>query len=149
MNKKMIYREMQSVLAAAFIFAGCARNMEPLIGYCDIPEETTMLDITNYYKLTEVPGRIAMIEFYSPTCTPCIKMDSVIARLGERYKKKALVGKVNVRTDDTIQYAFSIQWTPTFIFLNSGKEIRRVYGVYAEDSLAAIIDSLLISVDSQ
>lgn len=102
-----------------------------------------ILDKTNFSAQTVIPGRVAMVEFFSPLCGACQMMDTVITALAVRYADTALIAKVNVLLDDTLQYAFNIQSWPTLVFLVGGTEVQRVIGVTPEDSLAAIIDSLL------
>ena len=154
-RKKIVKKVVPHFIVAAFIIAGCVSTMDAPMDSPDIPQGLTMLDISSYYELTEVPGRISMVEFYSSYCWACLELDSVVTRLGIRYKGKVLIGKVDVQSDSTIRNAFSIDRTPTFLFLNSGKEIRRLFKTsenetpeMIEDSLIIIIDSLLVVTSS-
>jgi hypothetical protein len=70
-------------------------------------------------------------------------MDSAVKNFALHYKDKALIGLVNVLEDDTLQFAFAIEFWPTFIFLKEGHEARRVVGNNQENLLVAIMDSLL------
>jgi thioredoxin 1 len=142
----MYNKAISAAIVIVVFIIGCVRNIDPLLEYPEIPQEVVMLDSDNFSELTAIPRRIAMVDFYSPTCPPCQKMDSIVTHLYVRYKDRALVGKVNVLTDDTLKHAFFVQWTPTFLFFSGGQEIRRVVGMRNEDSLAVIIDSLLGSV---
>jgi thioredoxin 1 len=114
-----------------------------------IPEGIVMLDSANFSAMTAVPDRVAMVDFFSPTCGACQMMDSVVVALERRYAGAALIGKVNVLEDRTVQYAFNIQWWPTFVFLVGGIEVRRVVGTTPEESLAAILDSMFVTVPHQ
>jgi thioredoxin 1 len=146
MNRTAFHRTLTVAFLAAFIITGCVNTPDVPLYVPPVTGEVIMLDSSNFYELTDAPGRISMVDFYNPTCPPCQKMDSVVTNLGTRYSGKALIGKVNVVTDDTLQNAALIVWTPTFLFYNEGHEARRLIGVHQGDSLAMIIDSLLNSV---
>jgi thioredoxin 1 len=136
-----------AALYAGFIFlTGCSKNPAAPPA---IPEGVAMLDKTNFSAMTSVSGRVAMIEFYSPDIIACQKMDSSVTRIAERYKGKALVGKVNFTEDDQLQFQFDIRYVPTFLFLNGGQEARRLEKPNGDDSLAIIIDSLFVAQASQ
>ncbi len=149
MLKKIFFATGVFALLTAFIFIGCTSTGDGPLYTFHTHGETVALDKSNFSDLVDAPGRISMVEFYNPTCSPCKMMDSVVENLSVRFSGKALIGKVNVRIDDTLQYAASILRTPTFLFYNEGKETQRLVGVYKGDSLAGIIDGLLGSVAGQ
>jgi thioredoxin 1 len=132
---------LRKLIAGTYVIDTADTNRHP----DTIPEGIVMLDSANFSTMTTVPGRVAMIDFFSPTCMACQMMDSVVAALAGRYAGAALIGKVNVLEDRTVQYTFNIQWWPTFVFLVGGSEVRRVVGITPEDSLAAILDSLFVT----
>jgi thioredoxin 1 len=137
-------------IAFAFLFSGCVENSEMVDNTAIPPEDTILpgkvidLDKTNFSAMTAIAGRVAMIEFYSPDCGACQSMNSAVTNIALQYKDKALIGMVNVLEDDTLQYAFAIEYWPTFIFLKEGCEARRIVGNNQEDLLVTIMDSLLI-----
>jgi thioredoxin-like negative regulator of GroEL len=128
------------VFAGFMLFPGCSKNPAAPPA---IPEGVATLDKTNFSAMTSVPGRIALIDFYSPDIIASQKMDSSVVKIAERYKGNVLVGKVNFSEDKDFRYQFDINYVPTFLFLNGGKESRRLVKPNNDDSLAIIIDSLL------
>jgi thioredoxin 1 len=101
------------------------------------------LEETTFDSLVLVDGRVAMIDFYSPLCGACQRMDSVVANLAVLYEGIALIGKVDIDVESTLSSKYGIQSVPTFVFFGNGEESGRRIGVTPQDSLAAIIDSLL------
>jgi thioredoxin-like negative regulator of GroEL len=142
------YRRIYSGIFSALVLAGCAGDIGVGPKYIPRPGVVTEMDKTNFSVLTGVEGKISMIEFYRPSCPPCRIMDSTVAHIAVRFKGKALVGRVNDEVDDTLQYAYDATITPTFIYFNGGRESRRLVGTRTEDTLAAILDSLLGSPNS-
>jgi thioredoxin 1 len=149
MEKKMLLMAVFSGIMIVLIAHGCTTTADSPLSIPDLSGEPIMLDKTNFSKMVEVPGRISMVEFFRSTCSPCQRMDSVVSEVAVRYNGPAVIGKVDVAKDDTLQYADSIYWTPTFLFFSGGKEARRLIGVQAEDSLTCIIDTLLATVNKK
>lgn len=116
------------------------RLLADTIGSDTIPSGVVMLDTANFAEMVEISDRIAMVDFFSPLCPACRDMDTVVTNLAARFDGRALVSKVNVLEDDTLQYRFDIQWWPTFVFLKGGVEYQRVIGVVPGDSLAAVME---------
>jgi thioredoxin-like negative regulator of GroEL len=143
---------MQKIFFWTAIFAGfllltsCRKNPTAPPA---IPEGVAMLDINNYSSMTSVSGRISLIDFYSPEIIASQKMDSSVVKIAERYKGSVLVGKVNFSEDKDLRYQFDINYVPTFLFLDGGKESRRLVKPNNDDSLAIIIDSLLATKPAQ
>ncbi|MBN1574930.1 MAG: hypothetical protein JW913_00155 [Chitinispirillaceae bacterium] len=104
-----------------------------------IPGMPVALDKTNFRRMVHIPERVAMVDFFSPTCGACITMDSVVANLADTFSGTALIGKVDAHADDSLDETYLVQWLPTFIFFKNGVEYKRVTGVIPEDTLAAFI----------
>ena len=109
----------------------------------EIPEGVAILDKTNFSAMTAVAGRISMVDFYGPDIAASRVMDSSVIRMAQRYKGRAVIAKVNFSEDNTIKYHYDIMYVPTFLFLDGGKEVRRLAKTTSEDSLLMIMDSLL------
>ena len=97
----------------------------------------------NFDSLITESDAVALVDFFLPTCGACMEMDSVVDSLAQRFSGKALVGKVNVFADSSLATLLEIYRVPTFIFFESGSEVRRMGGIIALDSLAAVLDSLI------
>ncbi|MFP4164967.1 MAG: thioredoxin family protein, partial [Chitinispirillaceae bacterium] len=90
-----------------------------------------------------IPGRISMVDFILPTCGACLFMDSTVDSLAVRFKNQALIARVDLSEESALGSEFSIRTVPTFLFFESGTEVRRVIGAVKEDSLASILDSMI------
>jgi thioredoxin 1 len=98
------------------------------------------LNGTNFDSVVSVPGRIAMVDFYSPLCPACRIMEDTVSSLAVKYNGKAAVCKVNVDISDSLRMAHNVSMWPTFIFYDGGAEYDRIAGIVPEDSLAAVLD---------
>jgi thiol-disulfide isomerase/thioredoxin len=73
-----------------------------------------------------------LIEFTSSRCRPCQQMQPVIAELS---RTGVAVRTVDVDREPELTQRYSVQQTPTFIVLSSGKELTRLVGVQSIDEL--------------
>ncbi|MFP4014163.1 MAG: thioredoxin family protein [Chitinispirillaceae bacterium] len=107
-------------------------------------DSVLLLDEDTFDSAIDVPGRITLVDFFSPTCLACRHMDSTVNNLSVRYEGEALIAKVNVNEQISLGSRYSIRTVPTFIFFQSGTEVKRIRGVVAENSLSSILDSLIL-----
>ncbi|NLD99932.1 MAG: hypothetical protein GX640_08655 [Fibrobacter sp.] len=112
-----------------------------------LPHNIITLDNLNFDSLTNVWDRVSMVEFFSPQCHFCAEMESTMIDISERYSDSALIGKVNILTDNTLKNTFGVRGVPTFLFLKSGKEVRRIVGAVPEIYLTMELDRLLSESD--
>jgi thioredoxin 1 len=113
-----------------------------------IPEGVTILTKANFTSLTNAPGRIALVEFYSPQSPSCQEMDSGVARISRKYKDTLLIGKVNFLEEPNLSDQYYIQVLPTFLFLKGGKEVRQLIREYPKEAPSVVEDSLVMILDS-
>ena len=84
-----------------------------------------------------------LIDLWAPWCGPCRMLSPVIEKIGEEYKGKVKVFKLN--TDDNPQTAvqFRVQAIPTLLFFKSGKMVEQMVGVQPEKEIRQRLDNLL------
>lgn len=73
-----------------------------------------------------------LIDFYSPTCGPCLMMHPVVERLAKRRAGEIMVLKLNVDRHSELAASFGIKGVPTFLVLHKGTERGRTSGAMAE-----------------
>ncbi|MBN2035104.1 MAG: hypothetical protein JW768_00045 [Chitinispirillaceae bacterium] len=83
------------------------------------------LDTLNFNRLVLDPGRIAMVDFYSPGCHLCITSMWMTDSMAQRFGDRALIGKVDVERNDTLWKQHQVNELPMFIFFKNGVEVAR------------------------
>ncbi len=73
-----------------------------------------------------------LIDFYSPTCAPCMTMHPVIERLARRRAGEIMVIKLNVDRHAELAASFGVKGVPTFVVLQKGTERGRTSGAMPE-----------------
>ena len=74
-------------------------------------------------------GKPAMIDFWAVWCGPCRMIEPIIEELAEKYKDKAVVGKMNVDENYNVPVQYGIRAIPTILFFKDGEVVDRVVGV--------------------
>lgn len=108
-----------------------------------LPEPGTVLELSGpaAINLIQKAGLPVLVDFFSPTCAPCLMMHPVIERLARRRAGQITVVKVNVDTNPELAASLGIQAVPTFIVFNRGRERGRSSGVMAEANFSLWVAS--------
>jgi len=86
---------------------------------------------------------VAVVDFWAEWCQPCKILGPTIDKLGERYKGKATVAKVDIDNAQSIAVKYGISSSPTVIIFKNGEPVDKTIGVVGEDAIAEKIDAQL------
>ena len=86
---------------------------------------------------------VSLIDFYHPSCSHCRAMEPVVARLATDFEGRAVVGKVNVTTDQALAQGWGVRAYPTFIVVKDGQEHSQWLGETSYERLAGMIQAAL------
>lgn len=81
-----------------------------------------------------------LVDFWSPTCGPCVSLAPIIDELAEDLSGKAVVGKVDVSEQRSLATRFHVMSIPTVILFKDGKESKRMVGLRPKHELAAMLE---------
>ncbi len=86
-----------------------------------------------------------VVDFWAPWCGPCRVVEPVLNELAKRYAGKAKIVRMNVDENRELSGKYDIQYIPTLIVIEQGKEVHRTVGAppNIETKLAAAIDDAL------
>jgi len=90
-----------------------------------------------------VAAGVSLVEFYHPSCSHCRAMEPVVERLATDFEGQAVVGKVNVTTDQALTNAWGVRGYPTFIVLEDGRQLDTWLGETSYERLADLIRAAL------
>jgi thioredoxin 1 len=85
-----------------------------------------------------------LVEFYSDSCIPCKQMSPILGDLEEDYENRLKIVKVNINYDANIAENYHIMASPTFLFFQKGKEIKRIRGIQKKAELETIINNIVM-----
>lgn len=82
----------------------------------------------NYLEHINEKSGISILEFYSPSCTHCKKMEGAFTKLEETREVDATFIKCNTADEGALALRYDISSVPTIVILNGGKEVNRFIG---------------------
>jgi thioredoxin 2 len=115
----------------------CGRCRTPL------PVPGTVLELPEQAAATLIQrsGLPVLVDFYSPTCGPCLMMHPLVERLAKRRAGELMVVKVNTDNSPGLASSFGIQAVPTFVILSKGTERGRTSGAMNETDFSLWVAS--------
>ena len=86
---------------------------------------------------------LTMIDFWAVWCGPCKTVGPLMDALAEEYEGKALIGKVDVDSEQELAVRYGVMSIPTIIYLKDGVEFDRKVGAMPKEAYAAVLDANL------
>ena len=105
-----------------------------------------MKEISTTDELDEVMrgDRPAVIDFWGPSCGPCVAMAPVYEALAEHYRDEPVdFYKVNTSVTPQVAAVFNVRSIPTFVFIHEGQVVDHNVGGCDPQRLAKKVDRLL------
>ena len=81
-----------------------------------------------------------LVDFWAEWCGPCRMIAPSVAAIGEEYKDKAGVYKMNVDENMNVPQRFGIRGIPTLIVFKGGQEQERIVGAVSREAIAKVIE---------
>ena len=140
---------MGAALSAGLLLSSCGgggspaapNTPAPMPTPTPAPSEIVVLNGSNFDERVLRSEAVWLVEFYSPTCPHCMRMEPVVERLAADFSGRADVGQVNVDTERFLVRAWDIIGWPTFVVVKDGNEVDRWLGETTYGQLAAMIEA--------
>ncbi|MGK0436745.1 MAG: thioredoxin 1, partial [Flavobacteriales bacterium] len=81
-------------------------------------------------------GKPVMVDFWAQWCGPCRMVGPLVEELANEYTEKALVGKVDVDTNQDIAAKYGVRNIPTILFFKNGEVVDKSVGAVPKAQLA-------------
>lgn len=83
-----------------------------------------------------------LVDFWAEWCMPCKILGPTIDDIADQYQGKALVGKVDIDSNQQVAMDFGISAIPTVIIFKDGQPAKKFVGLTKKEDLAAALDAL-------
>ncbi len=91
----------------------------------------------------EVKQGVTLVDFHANWCGPCRTLAPVLEQVAKDVKGKAVIGKIDIDSEQKTATQFQITSVPTMILFKNGKEVGRLIGLRTADAVKDFINSAL------
>tara|TARA_B100000963_G_scaffold304208_1_gene277913 strand:- start:20 stop:337 length:318 start_codon:yes stop_codon:yes gene_type:complete len=103
------------------------------------------LEITdnNFEQTVLKSDKPVMVDFWAAWCGPCRMVGPIMDELSNEFEGKAIVGKVDIDSNQQYAAQFGVRNIPTVLVFKDGELVDRKVGVSSKSDYAASLDKLL------
>ena len=103
------------------------------------------LEITDssFEQMVLKSDKPVMVDFWAAWCGPCRMVGPIMDELSNEYEGKAIVGKVDIDSNQQYAAQFGVRNIPTVLVFKDGELVDRKVGVSSKSDYAASLDKLL------
>jgi thioredoxin 1 len=103
------------------------------------------LEITdsNFEETVLKSDKPVMVDFWAAWCGPCRMVGPIIDELSEEYEGKAIIGKIDIDSNQQYAAQFGVRNIPTVLVFSDGELVDRKVGVSSKNDYAEAIDKLI------
>ena len=101
--------------------------------------------VTKENFTSEVLGneKLVLVDFWAEWCGPCRMLGPIIEELSSDYDGKAIIGKVDVDSNQQFAAQYGVRNIPTVLIFKDGELVNRQVGVSQKNVYSEYIDALL------
>ena len=98
---------------------------------------------SNFEEKVLKSSKPVMVDFWAAWCGPCRMVGPIMDELSDEYADTAIVGKVDVDSNQEFAAKYGVRNIPTVLVFKNGEVVKRQVGVASKATYTEAIDSLL------
>lgn len=95
----------------------------------------------NFQETVLDSAQVSVVDFWAQWCGPCRAIAPIIEELADEYAGRALIGKVDVDSNQELAAKYSIRSIPTILIMKDGDVVERHVGAISKGELQKKINA--------
>jgi thioredoxin 1 len=97
----------------------------------------------NFEEVVINSDKPVIVDFWAHWCGPCRMIGPIIDEIGEEFKDKAVVVKLDVDKNPTTTFKFGIRNIPAVLFFKNGQIVDKQIGTAPKSRFVTKLEALL------
>jgi len=85
----------------------------------------------------------ALVDFWAPWCGPCRIMGPILEEIGEEYKDRVRVAKMNVDDNVNTPARYGVRGIPALLLFKKGKLVDQIIGAVPKAQVVGLLEKAM------